>query len=131
MAHPPILLDGIPSPQSDKANEVQRHLIARYKQTEEKTEALSAFKYGLAHPSIADFRKKYPIAGITRETRAELDRHIQENRDKKINRAPYITLNHWVLPEAYDISDLPFLLTDLDLLLAVTAPLDTGYEAHE
>lgn len=52
-------------------------------------------------------------------------------RDKKINKIPYITLNHWTLPEEYDISDLPFLLTDVDLLLAVTAPLDTGYEAHE
>lgn len=115
-----IRLDGVQSLEYDNLNQPQLYLIELFKQNDSSEKRLSIIRKWFAVQSILKLSESYPLDSITEETRHTFYEHLEYNKDLNVEKVPCAWINNRVFPKEYSIRDVPFLLTDIGLLLKST-----------
>lgn len=114
-----IRFDGIEANEYHPIDQIQLHLmqLCNIKSDDMKLQIISDWYH---KQSVQWFKKKYPIKEISIITISEYAEQSAGNRMLNIKRIPTVWINNRKLPEEYNLEDIPFLLTDLNLLLKLT-----------
>lgn len=114
-----IRFDGIEANEYHPMNQIQLHLmqLCNNKTDDVKLQIISDW---YRKQSVQWLIDKYPIKEITTSTISDFAEHTIVNRQFKIKKVPTVWVNNRELPEEYSVEDIPFLLTDINLLRKVS-----------
>lgn len=114
-----IRFDGIETNEYHPINQIQLHLMQLCNNKTDKVK-LQIITDWYRKQSVQRFSKKYPVKEITKETLLDFAKHNAENKPLNVRKIPAMWINNREFPEEYSVEDIPFLLTDIDLLLKLT-----------
>lgn len=114
-----IRFDGIETNEYHPINQMQLHLmqLCNNKIDDVKLQIITDW---YRKQSAQWFMKKYPVKEITKEIISDFAKQSAENRQLNIKRIPTIWINNREFPEEYSVTDIPFLLIDMNFLLQLT-----------
>ncbi len=115
-----IRLDGVVTPECDYRNNPQLYLFGHFIQNESTQVRLNIIKKWFKSQSLSKFSESYPLNNISEEVLFAFSEHLRNNNKLKAEKVPSIWINNRLFPEEYSLQDIPFLLTDLDVLLKST-----------
>ncbi len=111
-----LRLDGLETRKQIPLNAIQLQLIELFKENTNTEIRLNALMDWFQNQSLSKFYKKYPVKTISDETLNYFFMHVKENKAMEVEKVPFIWINRRELPKEYTREDIPFLLTDLDIL---------------
>ena len=114
-----IRFDGIETNEYHPINQLQLHLMQLCNNKTDDVKLQIITDWYRKH-SVQWFAKKYSVKEITKESICGFSEQIIENRQLNIQKVPTIWINNREFPEEYSVEDIPFLLTDINLLLKLT-----------
>ncbi len=115
-----IRFDGVRSHEYKEINHIPLYLIEVCRNINSDEKKLAVIRDWYSGQSIEKFSSIYPLQGISDETIADFYFQCEENSTLNIKKVPAIWMNHCELPQEYLAMDIPFLMTDLDLLQQLT-----------
>lgn len=115
-----IRLDGVIAPEYDNLNEPQLYLFELFRQNNNAKARLDIVKEWFSVQSLTKFSENYPLETIPEEITVVFSEHIRNNNELKAEKVPSVWINNRVFPKEYSLRDIPFLLTDISVLLKST-----------
>lgn len=115
-----IRLDGMITSEYDYLNKPQLYLFELFRQNDSTKVRLNIIKEWFNVQSLSKFSKSYPLNNIPEEVASVFSKHIRNNIDLKAEKVPSVWINNRAFPKEYSLRDIPFLLTDLGILLKST-----------
>lgn len=115
-----IRLDGMVTHEYDNLNKPQLYLFDLFRQNDSTKVRLNIIKEWFKTQSIRKLSEIYPPDNIPEETILLFSEHLRNNDKLKAEKVPSIWINNRVFPKEYSLRDIPFLLTDLGILLKST-----------
>lgn len=114
-----LRFDGIESDEYHPINQIQLHLmqLCNNKTDDVKLQIISDWYH---KQSVQRFTKKYSFKEITKQTLLDFAKQNAENKLLNVRKIPTMWINNREFPEEYSVDDIPFLLTDVNLLLKLT-----------
>ena len=114
-----IRFDGIETNEYHPINQMQLHLIqlCNNKTDDMKLQIITDW---YRKQSMQWFSKKYPVKEITKETLLNFAEQNAANKELNIQKIPTMWMNNREFPEEYSVTDIPFLLTNVNLILQLT-----------
>ena len=114
-----IRFDGIETNEYHPINQMQLHLIQLCNNKKDNVK-LQIMTDWYRKQSMQWFSKKYPVKEITKETLLNFAEQNAANKELNIQKIPTIWMNNREFPEEYSVTDIPFLLTNVNLILQLT-----------
>lgn len=115
-----IRFDGAKAAEYDYLNKPQLYLFELFRQNNSAKVRLNIIKEWFRVQSLGKFSENYPLNTIQEETISTFSEHIRNNSELKVEKVPSIWINNRIFPKEYSLNDIPFLLTDLGVLLKST-----------
>jgi uncharacterized membrane protein/thiol-disulfide isomerase/thioredoxin len=115
-----IRLDGVTSSEYAEINKIQLSLAELYFKGDSSKVKLSIIKDWFKEQNFESFSKEHAIKSISKESIRFFAQHVKNNGMLKTNKVPTVWINNRTLPQEYSIKDIPFLLTNVNVLLKVT-----------
>lgn len=114
-----IRFDGIETNEYHPINQIQLHLMQLCNNKTDNVK-LQIMTDWYRKQSMQWFSKKYPVKEITKETLLNFAEQNAANKELNIQKIPTIWINNREFPEEYSVTDIPFLLTNVNLILQLT-----------
>lgn len=115
-----LRLDGVKVSGYEKMNEPQLYLLELFRQYDDAKDRLNIIKEWFSMQSLPKFSENYPLKAIPEETIEAFSDHVKNNNELKAEKVPSLWINNHVFPKEYSLRNIPFLLTDLGVLLKST-----------
>jgi uncharacterized membrane protein len=115
-----IRFDGVKSHEYKEINHIPLYLIEVCRNINSDEKKLEIIRDWYSEQSIEKFSSIYSLQEISNETVADFYFQCEENSKSNIKKVPAIWMNHYELPQGYSVIDIPFLMTDLNLLQQLT-----------
>lgn len=115
-----IRFDGIEKEVYNPINRIQLHIKQLCDNEQDDSAKIQIIKDWYSRQSFQWFAERYPIDKIAPETIVGLAEQINDNARLNVTRVPILWINNRMLPQEYAVLDIPFLYTDVQLLLQLT-----------
>ena len=115
-----LRFDGIETRDYHSLNSIQLHMFEFFRENTDVEIRLNMLKGWIRSQSLSRFQQRYPVKTISEGTKNEFWWHSKENKVLDVTKVPSVWINSREFPKEYEISDIPFFLTDIENLLKTT-----------